>query len=75
MKQDGVIVTTENDKHLGILRDEGTLSAEHRRKPGTETREQGKRINNLTLETTAAGWGVRVLPGSPDSLPKCFKQN
>jgi len=47
MKPDGVIVTTENDKHLGILRDEGTLSAEHRRKPGTETREQGKRINNL----------------------------
>jgi len=57
MKPDGVIVTTENDKHLGILRDEGTLSAEHRRKPGTETREQGRRINNLTLGMMAAGWG------------------
>src|SRR6266571_345019 len=34
----------------------GTLSAEHHRKPGTETREQARRINNLALASVTAGW-------------------
>jgi hypothetical protein len=40
----------------------GTLSAEHRRKLGTKTREQARRINNLALVTVTAGWRFESSP-------------
>jgi hypothetical protein len=40
----------------------GTLSAEHRRKPGTKTREQARRINNLVSGAVTAGWRFESSP-------------
>jgi hypothetical protein len=42
--------------------DKGTLSAEHHRKPDTETREQARRINNLELGALTTGWRFESSP-------------